>query len=83
MYSPVLLQVLNKNKCTQTLQKRHFYLNTTLLFVYNYVYNNVVERREFTMFVTFVQVRNNLADFRKKDNVDEQDLYQAVIGTSV
>ena len=35
------------------------------------------------MFVTFVQVRNNLADLRKKDNVDEQDLYQAVIGTSV
>ena len=35
------------------------------------------------MTVTFVQVRNNLADLRKKDNVDEQDLYRAVIGTSV
>ena len=33
------------------------------------------------MFVTFVQVRNNLAELRKRGNVDEQDLYRAVIGT--
>lgn len=35
------------------------------------------------MFVTFGQVRNNLADLRTKDNIDKQDLYQAVIGTSI